>query len=251
MFNLTPATQEEHDSLVEKCQKNGWLKRGGFDWQDDPWLEEYPYDFSRASTIKDLADFFSNGNWAIRQGVLFGDLAFIQQVNGGDEWWTLKRCPDGSWLAFESYTMSYILPDMSRFTRAIASMQLATPEECKRLEYSLPKTSLVWDGEAFPDDSSGYVRAQGENFELEVVASRIGRGVSMTAQEGLLEGLDSENFGTLIEQLRAAVEKADQYEKAAMIPDAQGLSDKARHAVIASENQVRTEHAEQTHENER
>lgn len=150
MFNLTPATQEEHDSLVEKCQKNGWLKRGGFDWQDDPWLEEYPYDFSRASTIKDLADFFSNGNWAIRQGVLFGDLAFIQQVNGGDEWWTLKRCPDGSWLAFESYTMSYILPDMSRFTRAIASMQLATPEECKRLEYSLPKTSLVWDGEAFP-----------------------------------------------------------------------------------------------------
>ena len=86
MFNLTPATQEEHDSLVEKCQENGWLKRGGFDWQDDPWLEEYPYDFSRAPTIKDLADFFSSGNWAIRQGVLFGDLAFIQQINGGDEW---------------------------------------------------------------------------------------------------------------------------------------------------------------------
>lgn len=67
MFNLTPATQEEHDSLVEKCQKNGWLKRGGFDWQDDPWLEEYPYEFSRASTIKDLADFFSNGNWCVWQ----------------------------------------------------------------------------------------------------------------------------------------------------------------------------------------
>ena len=183
--------------------------------------------------------------------MLFGDLAFIQQVNGGDEWWTLKRRPDGSWLAFESYTMSYILPDMSRFTRAIASMQLATPEECKRLEYSLPKTSLVWDGEAFPDNSSGYVRARGENFELEVVASRIGRGVSMTAHEDLLEGLDSENFDTLIEQLRAAVEKADQYEKAAMIPDALGLSDKARHAVFASENQARTGHTEQTHDNER
>ena len=73
----------------------------------------------------------------------------------------------------------------------------------------------------------------------------------MTAQEGLLEGLDSENFDTLIEQLRAAVEKVDRYEKAAMVPDAQGLSDKARHAVIASENQARTGHAEQTHENER
>lgn len=251
MFNLTPATQEEHDSLVEKCQKNGWLKRGGFDWQDDPWLEEYPYDFSRAPSIKDLADFFSNGNWAIRQGVLFGDLAFIQQVNGGDEWWTLKRCPDGSWLDFESYTMNYILPDMSRFTQAIASMQLATPDECKHLEYSVPKTSLVWEGEAFPDDSSGYVRAHDENFELEVVASSIGRGVSMSAREEFLEGLDSENFNTLLEQIRAAVEKADQYEKSVMSPDTKGLSDKARHAVIASENRARTEHAEQTHENER
>lgn len=35
MFNLTPATQEEHDSLVEKCPEERWLKRGGFDWQDD------------------------------------------------------------------------------------------------------------------------------------------------------------------------------------------------------------------------
>lgn len=73
----------------------------------------------------------------------------------------------------------------------------------------------------------------------------------MTAQEDLLEGLDSENFNTLLEQIRAAVEKTDQYEKAAMSLDAQGLSDKARHAVVASENQARTEHTEQAHENER
>lgn len=122
MFNLTPATQEEHDSLVDKCQENGWLKRGGFDWQDDPWLEEYPYDFSRAPTIKDLADFFiqaATGRHA--KACSSATLPSIQQVNGGDEWWTLKRCPDGSWLAFESYSMNYILPDMSRFTQAVAS----------------------------------------------------------------------------------------------------------------------------------
>lgn len=251
MLNLASVTQEEHSSLVQKCQENGWLKRGGYDWQDDPWLEEYPYDFSRASTIGELASFFSNGNWAIRQGVLFGDLAFIQQVNGGDEWWTLKRLPDESWLAFESYTMSYILPDMSNFTRKIASMQLATPEECKHLVYSIPETSLVWEGEAFPDDTSGYIRAHNEDFELEIVASRIGRGVSMAAQEDLLDGLDSENFGTLLEQIRAAVEKADRYEKALISPDIQDLSDKTRHAVIASENQARTEHVAQAHVNER
>lgn len=251
MFNMIPVTEEERESLIEKCQENSWLKRGGYDWQDDPWLEEYPYDFSRIPTIQDLADYFSSGNWTIRQGVLFGDLAFIQQVNGGDEWWTLKKLPDGSWLNFESYTMSFILPDMSRFTRAIASMQLATPEECKHLEYSIPETSLTWEGEAFPDESSGYVRAHSDSFELEVIASRIGRGVSMTAQEDMLDGLDSENFDTLLEQIRAAVEKADRYEKAAISPDAQGLSDKARHAVIASENQSRAEPAEQARINER
>lgn len=251
MYNMVPVTAEEQESLEAICLKNGWLKRGGYLWQDDPWLEEYPYEFSRVPTIKDLADFFASGNWAVRQGVLFGDLAFIQQVNGGDEWWTLKKCPDGSWLGFESYTMSFILPDMSRFTQAIASMQLATPEECKHLEYSVPKTSLVWEGDAFPDDSSGYVRARSENFELEVVASRIGRAVTMTAREDMLEGLDSESFDSLIAQIRAAVEKADQYEKAVISPDVQGLSDKARHAVMASENHARAEHSEQALANER
>ena len=43
MYNMAPATQEEQKSLEEACQKNGWLKRGGFAWQDDPYLEEYPY----------------------------------------------------------------------------------------------------------------------------------------------------------------------------------------------------------------
>lgn len=71
--------------------------------------------------------------------------------------------------------MNYIPPDMSRFTQAIASMQLAMPDKCKHLEHSVPKTSLIWEDEAFPDDSSGYVRAHDENFELEAVASSIGR----------------------------------------------------------------------------
>ena len=63
--------------------------------------------------------------------------------------------------------------------------------------------------------------------------------------------LDSENFSTLLEQIRAAVERADRYEKAVISTDTQGLSDKARHAIVASENQMRSELPEQTHENER
>ena len=87
-------TGREHDGLVEKCQENGWLKVGGFDWQDDPFLEEYPYEFSRTDSVDRLREALGSGNWAIRQGFCYRDLAFIQQVNGGDEWWTLKRDGD-------------------------------------------------------------------------------------------------------------------------------------------------------------
>ena len=43
-----------HEALVAKCQENGWLKRGGYDWQDDPWLEEYPYEFVEAEDVSAL-----------------------------------------------------------------------------------------------------------------------------------------------------------------------------------------------------
>lgn len=79
-------TGREHDGLVEKCQENGWLKVGGFDWQDDPFLEEYPYEFSRTDSVDRLREALGSGNWAIRQGFCYRDLAFIQQVDGGGEW---------------------------------------------------------------------------------------------------------------------------------------------------------------------
>lgn len=134
MYNMAPATQEEQKSLEEACQKNGWLKRGGFAWQDDPYLEEYPYEFDRCFSMDDLSDFLKAGNWAIRQGVIYGDLAFIQQVDGGDEWWTLKRT-DSGWLAFESWSFGRIVQEPERFSHAIECMHRATPEQCKRLEY--------------------------------------------------------------------------------------------------------------------
>ena len=39
MEGFAPITGEEHELLVAKCQENGWLKRGGYDWQDDPFME--------------------------------------------------------------------------------------------------------------------------------------------------------------------------------------------------------------------
>ena len=117
----------EHEELVEKCQENGWLKVGGFDWQDDPFLEEYPYEFSRTDSVDRLREALGSGNWAIRQGFCYRDLAFIQQVNGGDEWWTLKRDGD-SWTGFESWSFGAIAQEPERFERAMRDMCEATPE---------------------------------------------------------------------------------------------------------------------------
>ena len=124
MYNMVPVTAEEQESLEAICQKNGWVKRGGYAWQDDPYLEEYPYEFDRCFSLEDLSDFFKAGNWAIRQGVVYGDLAFIQQVDGGDEWWTLKQ--DGkTWVPFESLSFKRIAGDISELTRYVAGMRLS------------------------------------------------------------------------------------------------------------------------------
>lgn len=123
-------TGREHDGLVEKCQENGWLKVGGFDWQDDPFLEEYPYEFSRTESVDRLREALGSGNWAIRQGFCYRDLAFIQQVNGGDEWWTLKRDGD-AWTGFESWSFGAIAQEPERFERAMRDMCEATPEQCR------------------------------------------------------------------------------------------------------------------------
>ena len=251
MFDLTPATQEERDSLVLKCQENGWLKRGGFDWQDDPYLEDYPYEFSRASTIDDLSDFFRSGNWAIRQGVLFGDLAFVNQVNGGDEWWTLKRDFDGSWVQFESMSLGRIASDRSDFIRHIACMQIATIEECRRLDYLPPDTSLVWEGAAFPGPSEGYVHILGNCFELDIVNSAMGKLVTMAAEEEVLADLDSRTCSSMLTQVIAAVES---YEKG-HARHAEGisgpLSDRARNAIDATEGQQHWGHSDHERDNER
>lgn len=136
----------ERSRLVEKCQENGWLKVGGYDWQDDPFLEEYPYEFCRIDDIDALREYFERGNWAIRQGVVFGDLAFINQVNGGDEWWTLKR--DGrDWAAFESTSFALLIEAKGdeAFETLVRSMQLATPAQCRSLDYYDKDAVAKWN----------------------------------------------------------------------------------------------------------
>lgn len=149
-----PADERTRRSLYLKCQENGWLMVGGYSWQDDPWLEEYPYEFSEVAGIDGLREAFRQGNWSIRQGFLYDDLAFVNQVDGGDEWWTLKRVgregTPSDWLDFESWTFGPTArevadSDHDAFANAIRSMQMASPEQCRKLDYMLPDGSPAWD----------------------------------------------------------------------------------------------------------
>lgn len=121
---------EERESLVAKCQENGWLMQGGYAWQDDPFLEDYPYDFRATEDVESLLRAIAQGNWAIRQGLAYKDLCFVQQVNGGDEWWSLKRDGDG-WAAFDSISFERMAEQPERFRASIEAMAACTPAECR------------------------------------------------------------------------------------------------------------------------
>lgn len=70
MDGFSRITRREHSVLVEKCQENGWLKVGDYDWRDDPFLEEHPppYEFSCTESVDRPYEALGSGNWAIRRG---------------------------------------------------------------------------------------------------------------------------------------------------------------------------------------
>jgi hypothetical protein len=123
------------DLLVRVCQSNPWLKRGGVDfWPEGFCVEhDYPYYLERYDDLDMLKVFFEHGNWGIRAAVQYKDLIFANQVNGGDEWWTVKI--DGENLVpFESITFREIIR-RGEFADYIERMCRATPARCKAWQY--------------------------------------------------------------------------------------------------------------------
>jgi hypothetical protein len=120
--------------MVDKCQQNPWLKVGGIDFEDNFCCEhDYPYYLERYDSPAMLQMFFEHGNWGTRCAVMYRDLIFVQQVNGGDEWWTLKI--DGERLvAFESITWAPLI-QRGEFESMLNRMVNASVETCKKLDY--------------------------------------------------------------------------------------------------------------------
>jgi len=99
------------EELTKKQQENHWLRNR--DAEDGVYTEysthDYTYTAYECFTINELKKAFLYGNWAIRQCFTYKNLAFINQINAGDEWWTLKKFEDGTLVAFESVTMVAVI----------------------------------------------------------------------------------------------------------------------------------------------
>ena len=93
-------------NLTAVCDKRPWLSN----YREYP-AGDYGYSFEEVADLDTLAERFDHGNWSIRTGFLYGGLAFVQQVNGGDEWLALRQTAPGEWESFETINMRHILYD--------------------------------------------------------------------------------------------------------------------------------------------
>lgn len=121
--------------LVKKCQQNDWLKVGGEEFEPEGHCPEsdYPYCLERYDDREMLKKFFLHGNWAIRAAVMHGDLIFVNQVNGGDEWWTLKVVGDDL-VPFESLSCRRMI-ERGTFDKELDGMLTSSVEKCVALDY--------------------------------------------------------------------------------------------------------------------
>ena len=135
-----------HDFKTIQAPKKTHIMENDFDakdliatWEaiglDNPWIAEAndppfsKYMLVRVASLAELEYLFEQGNWCLGQGYYFKNLCFINQINGGDEWLTIKDD-----YAFESVTFNRIIKQ-GEFVAYIESLLNATKEQCINLEY--------------------------------------------------------------------------------------------------------------------
>jgi len=124
--------------MLFKAQQVNWIPTWLRIGIENPWIVEAddpPFSersFHECKTADELIEKLDHGNWCLRQAFYLGDICFINQVNGGDEWLVIKQdC------AFESFTTRPMIHDsLYPFKRLIEDIQKATLEQCRKLEYT-------------------------------------------------------------------------------------------------------------------
>ncbi|MCI0459142.1 MAG: hypothetical protein L0Z62_19470 [Gemmataceae bacterium] len=111
-----------------------WIRLG----KQNPWIRravDPPFNTQSFHECKDdneLLDKFAHGNWCLGQAFTLGDLCFIQQLNGGDEWLAIKQDTP-----FESISFGRVIEQRGReAAQAILDrIRAAGVERCRELDY--------------------------------------------------------------------------------------------------------------------
>ena len=112
------------------CSGKAALAAGDYVVEEDRLNTE---SFTIFEDLEKLKEDFEKGNWCLGQAFIFGDLCFMNQIDGGDEWLTIKRFGDEA-ISFESISMRATISD-GRFKDMIGRLQKATKEQCMKLTY--------------------------------------------------------------------------------------------------------------------
>ena len=124
--------QELIAGWVKIGKQNIWIGQVGSGNPEYDCAFEEPFSVKslhKCNSTEELKEKFSHGNWSLGQGFYFENLCFINQIDGGDEWLTIKDN-----VAFESFTWEWIIKD-GKFDSYMRRLLTASIEQCRSLEY--------------------------------------------------------------------------------------------------------------------
>ena len=124
--------------VIELARKNYWISgQDAIDAGDPCAAYEHMLterSFSVIDDIDALREDFIDGNWSLNQAFIHKCLCFINQVNGGDEWLTIKELDNGNLIAFESVSFIPIIKN-GEYYEYMERLLNATEEQCEHLTY--------------------------------------------------------------------------------------------------------------------
>lgn len=121
LFFKSTLISERIPVWLELGNKNVWIHKA-----TDPAFTVNS--FCRCLTFIELIKNFEESNWCLGQAFYIDNLCFINQVNGGDEWLTIKED-----LSFESISFGHMKPQ--KRATVLYRLEKATLEQCKLLQY--------------------------------------------------------------------------------------------------------------------
>lgn len=104
-----PLNEELCESLRRKCRENAWLKSAADDEANDDGHGRLALEVGFAVSLEEAESFLSAAGHSVGDAVIWEDIAFVQQVDNGDEWWVLKLDAGDRWQQCESISVGPML----------------------------------------------------------------------------------------------------------------------------------------------